>query len=203
MIDHSKRPFRCLSLLLLMIATAGTGGQRAPQSTYSEDLAVHRRPFQITPQRVEQPPQKWSQQKPTPITPIHAITDQLDYLLACKKVANEQIKHIPGYTIQVYAGGSREAAFRASHKLYLHYPALKPEVKYDLPNYTVRIGHFLDKLEAYTVYAAIKQCMPQAIIRPISLAHTPNVFTNQPAKGLAAPAPSTPTTDAREQGGQA
>ena len=200
MIDRSKRPLSFLILLLLMTATADTWGKRAPQSPYREDLAVHRRQFQITQQCVEKPPQKWNKKKPTP---IHAVTDQLDYLLARKRVASEQIKHFRGYTIQVYAGGSREAAFRARHKLYLHYPALKPEVKYDLPNYTVRIGHFLDKLEAYTVYAAIKQCMPQAIIRPISLAHTPNVFTNQPAKGLAAPAPSTPTTDAREQGGQA
>ena len=194
MIDRSNSTLRLRVLLLLMTATAGTWGKKAPLSTYSEDLAVHRKKFQISQQPVKQPSQKWSKKKPVYVLPVHAVTDQLDYLLACKKLASEQIKHILGYTIQVYAGGSREAAFKARNKLYMHYPAIKPEVKYNLPNYTVRIGNFLDQLEAYTVYTAIKKRMPQAIIRPIALANTPYVFTNRPAEQSGTPSLAIPTT---------
>ncbi len=195
MIDRSNGTLGFRVLLLLMTATAGTWGKKDPPSTYSEDLAVHRREFRISQQPVEKPSQKWSKKKPVYVIPMHAVTDQLDYLLAYKKLASEQIKHILGYTIQVYAGGSRKAAFRARNKLYIHYPAIKPEVKYDLPNYTVRIGNFLDQLEAYTVYTAIKKRMPQAIIRPIALANTPYVFTNKPAEKSGAPILAIPTTD--------
>lgn len=182
-----------------MTATAGTWCKKDPQSTYSEDLAVYRKEFQITQQSAEGLSKKWSKKKPTHITPIHAVTNQLDYLLKHKKRASEQIKQVLGYTIQVYAGGSRDAAFRTKNKLHTHYSALNPEVKYDLPNYTVKIGKFLDKLEAYAVYAAIKKHMPQAIIRPISFANKPNFFTSKLIKGLKASAPSIPTTDEREQ----
>ena len=195
MIKHAKVSLGFLALLLL--ATAGTWGIK--DWTYSEDLAVHRKAYRLTQQRVKQPSQRQHERKPTHVIATHAVTDRLDELLGYKKLANEQIAYLQGYTIQAYAGGSRKEAFRIKNKLYTLYPTMKPEVMYDLPNYVVRLGRFLDKLEAYTVYAAIKRRMPQAIIRTIDFANTPYAFSTKPKEHLDTPTLAVPATDKPEK----
>ncbi len=176
MLDRSNRCLMFCILLLLMTASTGTCVKKPSLSTYSEDLAIHRKNFQINQQPAAYPSKKKRKKETTCLIPLYTITDQLDYLLEQKKLANQQITHIQGYTIQVYVGSSREAAFKARHKLYIHYPAIQPEIQCDLPNYTVRLGNFLDQLEAYTVYTVIKKYMPQAMIRSIHLANTPHIL---------------------------
>jgi SPOR domain len=183
MIDRSTSHRVSLALLLLTTVAAGTWCKEDPQSIYSESLAKHRRQFKTVKETVKKPTQKGHKKRPVYITPNHAVTDQLDYLLACKKAASEQVKYVHGYTIQAYAGGSREEAFSVKNKLYTHYPAITPEITYDSPHYTVRLGKFLDKLEAYPVYAAIKKRVPQAIIRPIYFVNQPYIFNNDQATG--------------------
>ncbi len=202
MIDHTTKRFISLILLLLVTVTAGTWSKKDTQGTYRKNLAKHRKRFKAAKSAVKEIGQTNHKKKPTHITPTHAITDQLDYLLARKKVANEQIKHIQGYTIQAYAGGSRDVAFKIKNKLYKHYPAIEPEVTYDLPHYTVRIGKFLDKLEAYPAYAAIRKWIPQAIIRPISFVNKPHVFSNKQAADQSNPAPPEPTPGKHIANGQ-
>lgn len=179
MINRFQMLHRLLVFTLLISISSCTLLTQTQRGAYSEDLSKHRKTFKakkIT-HDSSQPVQYWDTQKHIPITSLQAVTEQLDVLLERKKLASEQVRHITGYTIQVYTGGSREAAFKVRNQLLMHYAALKPEIKYNLPNYTVRIGKFLDKLEAYAVYAAIKKQMPQAIIRPISLVNAPRVFS--------------------------
>lgn len=130
--------------------------------------------------------------KPISITPIYAITDQLDHLLARKKAVSAQVKYVQGYAIQVYAGGSRKEAFKVRNDLYIHHPAITPEIIYDAPNYTVRLGKFLDTLEAYPAYAAIKKRIPQAIIRPVYFINKPKVCIDKQLENRSYVAPSVP-----------
>jgi hypothetical protein len=178
MIDHERGRLVGLALLLLTTITAGTWYTKDPQSVYSENLTKHRRQFKVVKTATKMYTQTRYRSKAVYITPIHAVTDQLDYLLVRKKTVSEQVKYVRGYTIQAYTGGSREDAFKVKNKLCTHYAAITPEVTYDLPNYTVRLGKFLDKLEAYPVYAAIKKHIPQAIIRPIYFVNQPHIFNN-------------------------
>lgn len=140
---------------------------------------MHRKQFKAAQATLSTPAQACKDKKLISITPIHDITAQIYTLLQHKKTFNEQIKAIQGYTIQVYAGDSRELAFKTKNELYAYFPLASPEVHYDLPNYTVRAGKFLDKIEAYSMYAAIKKVIPQAIIRPIYFANKPNIFTGR------------------------
>jgi len=193
MTDYSTRRSAVLALLVLATATGGTWCKKDNRSTYSENLAVHRRRFKVTQAVVKKSSQTTHKQKPAYTTPIYAITDQLDYLLARKRAVSEQVKYIQGYTIQVYVGGSRKEAFKIRNDLYTYYPAITPEITYDSPHYTVKLGKFLDTLEAYPAYAAIRKRMPQAIIRPIYFANTSEVFTNKQTvdrgnSGLSVPA---------------
>ena len=187
MVDHPMRRHVCLALLLFV--TAGTWRKEKPPSTYSENLAAHRKKFGIVKSTTPKPVQTGHKKKSTHVVPIGAITDQLDYLLARKKAASEHTKYVHGYTIQVYIGGNREEAFKIRSRLHTQYPTMTPSVSYDLPHYTVRVGKFLSKLEAYPAYAAIRKHMPQAIIRPICFLNKPHMFSNKPGN----PAPSMPT----------
>lgn len=175
---------------LLLLTTTGTTSTRCKQrgqSKYYENLAVHRKKFKTSPSAIQPPRQSRKKHKHVHITPQYDITEQLDYLLECKKEIDCQQKYIPGYTVQCYKGSSREEALQISKRLYAAYPQIEPEVSYDVPNYTVRLGKFLDKLEAYFAYAAIKKHMPQAIIRPASFVNKPDTFNdiqNQPKELL-------------------
>lgn len=197
MIDHATGRLVGLVLLLLTTITAGTWFKKDPQSIYSENLAKHRRKFKLAKAATNKPTQTGHKRKAVHITPIHAVTDQLDYLLARRKTASEHVKYVHGYTIQAYTGGSREEAFKVKNKLYTHYATITPEVTYDLPNYTVRLGKFLDKLEVYPVYAAIKKHIPQAIIRPIYFVNQPHVFDNGRATDQRHAVPLVPADNGR------
>lgn len=195
MTDYARKPSVSVALLVLATATGGTWCSKDTRSTYSENLAVHRRQFKVAKSVVEKPMQTTHKKKTIPITPIYAITDQLDHLLARKKAVSAQVKYVQGYTIQVYAGGSRKEAFKVRNDLYIHYPAITPEIIYDAPNYTVRLGKFLDTLEAYPAYAAIRKRMPQAIIRPVYFMNKPKVFIDKQPENKSHAAPSIPTTN--------
>ena len=147
---------------------------------YHEQLSVHRQQF-ATPPLPTVAPARVS--KPDSITPAHDVTDQLETLLQRKKRVSKQIKTVQGYTIQVYTGSSRQQALKSRNILYTHFPNARPEVQYSSPNYTVRIGKFLDKIEAYSLYAVIKKSMFKAIIRPVAFPNKPHIFTEQQLAG--------------------
>lgn len=187
--------------LLLTTATAGTWCSKNMRSTYSENLAAHRQLFKVAPV-VKKSVKTTHKKKYACIKPIYAITDQLDYLLARRKAVREQAAHIQGYTIQVYAGGSRKEAFEIRNKLYAHDPAIAPEITYDAPNYTVRLGNFLDALEAYPTYAVIKRRIPKAIIRPIYFVNNSNIFIDKQTEDKDNSAPFVPAADVHHQSEQ-
>ncbi|MHA7877971.1 MAG: hypothetical protein ACX93T_03585 [Bacteroidota bacterium] len=179
MMKHTSKKLVSLILLLMTTGMAGTWRKKDIQHTYSENLSVHRKSFKISKTANKKTRRKTYRKRIKPITPTHAVNDQLDYLLARKKAVNAQVEYVQGYTIQVYAGGSREEAFKVRNKLYTHCPAITPEVTYHLPNYTVSLGRFLDRLEAYPAYDVVRKLMPQAIIRPIALVNRPHIFMNK------------------------
>lgn len=169
----------CLLVVpMLTIATAGAWRNRCTSSTYYENLTVHRKRFKPPP-LTQQPIQPKRKHQPNRIASVYVVTDQLDYLLLRKREASKQVAQIPGYAVQVYKGGSREVAFRIKNRLDTHYPTIIAKIAYDAPHYTVQLGEFLDKLEAYSAYAKIKKSMPQAIIRPIYFANQPDTFTGE------------------------
>lgn len=193
--NHATGRLVSLALLLLGTVTAGTWYKKDILDTYSENLAVHRRKLKVAKTTVRKKSLTTYKKKTRHIVPTHAINDQLNYLLARKKAVHEQAKYVQGYTIQVYSGGSREEAFGVKNKLHTHYPAITPEVTYHLPNYTVRLGKFLEKLEAYPVYAAIRKIMPRAIIRPTSFINQPYLFINKQTTDPRHPISSTAATN--------
>ncbi len=162
-----------IPIILLLLLSASWSSR-----PYHEDLSVHRPPYEA-PSAPQAPPiaQPPSRTAAAASPPQHDVTAQLAALLQRRKDLHARQKTISGYTIQVYAGSSRQHALQARNKLYTHFPDLKPELQYSTPHYTVRVGAFLDQVEAYALYAAIRKQMPKAIIRPFLFPNNSHTFT--------------------------
>ncbi|OJW68910.1 MAG: hypothetical protein BGO68_03960 [Candidatus Amoebophilus sp. 36-38] len=145
--------------------------------TYIENLSIHRTKFPNM--MVENVPPQFQKLKIKKklIFPIeHDITQQLHELLLDLKSYYEMTESISGYTIQAYTGSNRQLAFQTKDKLSEYHPAFDVEIQYRQPNFTVRIGRFLDRLEAYEFYVDIKKMFPQAIIRPTQFPNKADIF---------------------------
>ncbi len=144
---------------------------------YEEDLSAHRTLF-VAPIETYEPLHlpKHRSKRNTSFTIAHDITSQLQQLLLDLKAYNEMTTSIAGYTIQGYNGTNRQLAFQIKEQLSTYFNYLHTEVQYKQPNFTVQIGRFLDRLEAYRFYLPIKKFFPQAIIRPTWFPNKAGIF---------------------------
>jgi hypothetical protein len=163
-------------LACIILYTATSHFNLAKTSPYKENLAIHRMQF-CSPSLDATPPPtpKLSIKKTNVVTTTYDVTQQLHDLWIDLKAYYAMNDAIPGYTIQIYAG-SREQAFKLRNLLYTNFPSLTPEIQYKRPHFTVRIGVFLDRLEAYKWYFPIKNLIAQAIISPTYFPNEPHIF---------------------------
>lgn len=99
------------------------------------------------------------------IDPQNDITTELDSKL--ERIAEEnKSKLVSGYTIQVYTGASRETANNAKDMVYRVVPDARPQIQYVQPNYKVKVGRFINRIEAQKTYTMLKKQFPSAMIIP-------------------------------------
>ncbi|WP_243518968.1 MULTISPECIES: hypothetical protein [unclassified Candidatus Cardinium] len=151
--------FFLISLILLIPSKAApvSNLKKLKKGIYNEDLAVHR-------MRFCKPP-KWVKKNPSgPLLCPLGQTKLLAARLAARKAAYERTNCLKGYTIQLYMGSSRSAALHIQDiASNFAYPAT---LHYRQPHYTVQLGFFFDRLEAYFVYLTLLRKIPGAMIRP-------------------------------------
>lgn len=157
-ICHLAWPF-LISFVALMEAKGAhlSSLQKLKKGIYEEDLA----PYRIEFCKRSKAPSK------EPKAPLKAPLDQtqrLEELLAKRKAAYEGANCLKGYTIQVYMGDSRTAALKAQDLASTF--AYPPRFHYRQPHYTVQLGFFSNRLEAYFVYLTLVKKLPSAMIRP-------------------------------------
>lgn len=165
-------------MLGLYFSCAGPG--QSPQRTskkggyeidYAEDLSVLRRTEEYKqasagPAPSGSSPEVRRQPAAGAVTANQDVTNQLESLLAESAERNKEIKNIPGFTVQVYLGTSREAANKAQRQVYTTLADARPEIKFVQPNYRVIVGRFVDRMEAQSTYASLKKEFPNALIIP-------------------------------------
>jgi len=100
------------------------------------------------------------------VVPSGDITYEIDSLLDSIASNDQKKKFIQGYTIQVYTGGSRSEANFAQTTVYRMLPGSRPTLSYDLPNYKVKVGKFLHRIQAQKDFDIIKNELPAAILVP-------------------------------------
>jgi len=83
---------------------------------------------------------------------------RIDEMLKIDKDVNSEAPGFLGYRIQIFSGGGRdrEKAFSIREDLEARFPDQRVYVKYQAPDFRVRIGNFRNKFEAMYLY---KQCV--------------------------------------------
>lgn len=145
-------------------STSSSMSGSASKSAYVEDLTVHRIDYESI---EDAPPKETVNEIPIEgtINAETAITAQIDEKLEEIAEANKG-KRVSGYTVQVYTGNSREAATHSKDMVYRLIPDARPQIQYVQPNYKVKVGRFLDRLEAHKTYTTLRKEFPSAMIIP-------------------------------------
>ena len=155
---------------LVFAATAFFGCLPVKQTgstSKSEDLSVYRPKYDAANVNIQATPQD----KPEDTIfhePSQDVTEEVNKTLATA-YRNEKDNYTMGYTIQVYSGTSRDRADYRKSLVYQIIPDARPKIDWNAPNYKVRVGNYIEKLEAHKVYTQIKKEIPQAILIPIKV----------------------------------
>ncbi len=137
---------------------------------YSEDLSALRRGDEFKLADAETGNRPAGEKSPAlpagTVTASLDVTNRLESLLTESAQRNTEVKTIPGFTIQVYLGTSREAANKAQRQVYMTMPEARPEIRFVQPNYRVVVGRFVDRMEANITFGAVKKEFPNALVIP-------------------------------------
>ncbi len=163
-----------LSLIftLILLSSCITARKAAgPASNYSENITKLRPTFDPS-SVIQQDSSKTEVVMPQDKVPEQDVTEELDDILAEIIKRNGDIKLIPGYTIQVYSGRSRENADMVKTEIYRKVPDARPKQYFDEPNFKVSVGQYLEKIEAQKSFSELKSHFPQAILIPTKIPNT-------------------------------
>ncbi len=97
--------------------------------------------------------------------PLH-VNKRLDTILDTIAMHNKSIKFTNGFRIQIYVGNDRKAADDAKIFTYQKYPEIFPYLSFQQPIYKVKIGDFLNRMDAERYFSDIKDLYPSAMILP-------------------------------------
>lgn len=164
----------CLFLVALGCAPKTIGTKS--DDKYSEDLTRYHPNFEDSLQSLgtEEPasetiapnPEQKSISGNIDMNTEFAITDSLDFFLSEVTEANREKNSYQGLTIQVYSGLNRTKANEAKTKVYEVLPEADPRLVYEQPNYKVKVGKYLDRLEAQKDYASLREEFPLVLVVP-------------------------------------
>jgi hypothetical protein len=160
--------FVLTGILLCGCAPGSVPGKPAKSDTLKDNIGDFRPKYEATAStRPAMPATKPATAAGTaPGMPTGDITAKLNVILDTIAVRNRSIRFAQGYRVQIYTGASREEATRARNRSYAKFPDITPHFDYTQPNFRVRVGDFLDRLEAQRVYAGLLAEFPNALIVP-------------------------------------
>jgi len=155
-------------MLILGCAARVTSSGTSGAGKYSEDLSVWRPEAKSPEAKKDSTVQRPEERVRTIeyVEPRYAANNQLHTVLDSIHEQNISKGFIDGYTIQVYSGIKREDALNVKKRMSQTLPDLESDVEYRQPNFRVRTGKYLSRLEAQQHYLAVKQYFPNAIVIP-------------------------------------
>lgn len=162
----NKQIIYCLvALVALYSCSPSTVTQTSKTESYSEDLSVHRPKFEVKETGDNNEKVQTVEEVKYP-EPTFDVTKQVNSVLDSIDALKANISFVDGFTIQVYSGTSSEEAKIAKGKVYSILSEEKPVLKYDEPNFKVKVGKFYSRLEAQKTFAQLKRKFPNSIIIP-------------------------------------
>ena len=153
-------------LLLFFSAGCGiinitkSGSSTARFDSYSEDLADSRITFSELPE-IEAPAITTG---PIGAGSGVAVDEDLEEAMAKYARSKSEEPYFSGFTILVYSGLDRDLAFKTRNDLYSSVPDIRAEMQYQQPRYLVKVGKYINRIEALSLFGKIKENFPAARI---------------------------------------
>lgn len=94
------------------------------------------------------------------------INQDLDRRISQITEENDREKFINGFTILIYSGADRERAFEVRNEVYSEFPDIQTYMEYNQPRYLVKVGRFINKIEALATYEKLDEIFPSSRITP-------------------------------------
>jgi SPOR domain len=117
--------------------------------------------------------------------------------LLAKHVEINSKASIKGYRIKIHFGADKNQAYEVKRKFSEKFPDAPAYVKYDQPNFNVRVGDFRTKLEAYKFLKELQVDFPSAFLVQDDIEFP--VLESSKAPTSAAPLVPTPSTTPSKQ----
>lgn len=155
--------FCCCFLSMYACTPAKTVSVSGQSTLFNDDLAAFRVRFTAGELKNTQPALTAEQPNTSSASPIGSINADLDTLNA--RIANSNRNFtIKGYRIQVYSGMQRKDAELVITDLKKIFPNKTADLEYNQPNYKVKMGNFLNRVDAYQTYYKIREVYPSVSI---------------------------------------
>ena len=152
-------------LLVFSACSSKTVSTSSTGEVYKEDLSAHRPTFKAptdTPDTVSTLPlEDYSN-----VSVTNDITKPLNTVLDSIDVIRKDKQFVEGFTIQVYSGTNSEEARLARGKVISVLPESSPSLKFEEPNFKVKVGQYYSKIEAQKPYSQLRKKFPGALIIP-------------------------------------
>jgi len=158
-----NRSLQFLFLIIILLACKPSGQVSQSVQPYEEDLSGY---WKDLPEIEDKETAVADEILPASPAPIGHIRMELDSVNSMIVSRNSQIKKWDGYTIQVYSGLSREAAYSAKRQVERTMPELEVRLEYFQPSYRVKCGAYFDQLAAHRVHQELLTDFPKALLLP-------------------------------------
>jgi hypothetical protein len=142
------------------IATSGKGKKDVQ---YSENLADFRPKYKVE-EETGTSAASTPASSQTNVRPSNDVTAKVDAAMDQMAVANKSVRYAQGYRIQIYSGNNRDEANNARNRSYALFPEITPHMVYNQPTFRVKVGDFVDRLDAQRVYAGLLADFPNAMV---------------------------------------
>jgi hypothetical protein len=129
-----------------------SGGNAEMYADYSEDLESSRVLFDPLPDPEDS--ELVSGEAASPID--RELSARMNEII----VENEKEMFLTGYTILIYSGVDRESAFEIRNEAYSEIPDIQTYMEYEQPRYLVKVGRYINKIEALATYEKMKVLFP-------------------------------------------
>ena len=153
-------------LVLLFTASCGiinikkSGSSTSRFDSYNEDISNSRITFAELPEAKV----PTADTGPVSVGAGNAVDKDLEEALAHFAKSKEEEPYFSGFTILVYSGVDRDLAFKTRNDLYSAFPEIKTFMQYQQPRYLVKVGKYINRIEALYLFEKIKEQFPIARI---------------------------------------
>ena len=142
------------------VAVKGKGNKDAQ---YSENLTEFRPRYKVEEENTNSVASTPAASQ-TNVRPSNDVTARVDAAMEQIAVANKNVRYAQGYRIQIYSGNNRDEANNARNRSYALFPDITPHIVYNQPTFRVKVGDFVDRLDAQRVYAGLVAEFPNAMV---------------------------------------